>query len=143
VGAYLGLVPSEKSSGERRRLGSITKQGNSYARATLVQASWGLLRLGCSDDPLQTWANAIAHRRGKFIAVVALARRLAGILWAIWRDDTPYDAARVGSRSAAGLARQAEDITFRATAMQRAAEKARRRARPHERKLENLTEKNL
>jgi transposase len=143
VGAYLGLVPSENSSGDRRRLGSITKQGNSYARATLMQASWGLIRLGHSDDPLQRWAQAVASRRGKFIAAVALARRLAGILWAMWRDDTAYDAARVGSRSADGLARQAQDITVRATAMQIAAQKARRRARPHERKLEQLKEANL
>ena len=140
VGAYLGLVPSEKSSGERRRLGSITKEGNSYARATLIQASWGLIRLGRSDDPLQQWANAIARRRGKFIAAVALARRLAGILWAMWRDDTAYDAAYIGSRSATGLERQAQDITFRATAMQSVAEKVRQRTRPHERKLEQLEE---
>jgi transposase len=129
VGAYLGLVPSEKSSGEKRRLGSITKQGNSYARATLMQASWGLMRLGRSDDPLQQWANAVARRRGKFIAAVALARRLAGILWAMWRNDTVYDAARVGTRSAAGLEQQAQDISFRATAMKNAAQKARQRAR--------------
>jgi transposase len=141
VGAYLGLVPSENSSGDRRRLGAITKQGNSYARATLMQASWGLIRMGRSDDPLQQWAKAVASRRGKFIAAVALARRLAGILWAMWKDDTAYDAARVGSRSAAGLERQAEDIKTRATAMQRAAQKARQRARPHERKLEQLKER--
>jgi len=141
VGAYLGLVPSENSSGDRRRLGAITKQGNSYARATLMQASWGLIRMGRGDDPLQQWAKAVAARRGKFIAAVALARRLAGILWAMWKDDTAYDAARVGSRSAAGLERQAEDIKLRATAMQRAAQKARDRARPHERKLEQLKER--
>jgi transposase len=141
VGAYLGLVPSENSSGDRRRLGAITKQGNSYARATLMQASWGLIRAGRGDDPLQQWAKAVAARRGKFIAAVALARRLAGILWAMWKDDTAYDAARVGSRSAAGLVRQAEDIKMRATAMQRAAQKARKRARPHERKLEQLKER--
>ena len=143
VGAYLGLVPSEKSSGEHRRLGSITKKGNSYARTTLMQASWGLIRLGRSDDPLQQWAKAVAHRRGKFIAAVALARRLAGILWAMWRDDTVYDAARVGFCSAAGLKRQAQETKFRATAMQSAAKKARQRARPHERKLEHLKEMNL
>jgi transposase len=140
VGAYLGLVPSEKSSGDRRRLGAITKQGNSYARATLMQASWGLMRLRRTDDPLQQWAHAVASRRGKFIAAVALARRLAGILWAMWRDDTAYDAARVGARSAAGLERSAQDITIRAVAMERAALKAQQRARPHARKLAQLKE---
>jgi transposase len=77
VGAYLGLVPSEKSSGDRRRLGAITKQGNSYARAMLMQASWGLMRSTHQSDPLQQWAAAVARRRGKFVAAVASARRLA------------------------------------------------------------------
>lgn len=143
VGAYLGLVPLENSSGDRRRLGAITKQGNSYARATLMQASWGLIRMARRDDPLTQWALAVACRRSKYIAAVALARRLAGILWAMWRDDTAYDAARVGIRSAAGLQRHAQDITMRATAMERAAQKARRRARPLERKLAQKKEKEL
>jgi transposase len=117
VGAYLGLVPLEKSSGDHRRLGSITKEGNSYARAMLIQTSWGVLKRTKGDDPLQRWAQAVADRRGKFIATVALARRLAGVLWAMWRDDIAYDPARVGLRSATGLARQAEDIEFRADAI--------------------------
>ena len=137
VGAYLGLVPSEKSTGERRRLGSITKQGNSYARAILMQTSWGLLQKQ-GNDPLKKWAQAVAARRGKFIAAVALARRLAGVLWAMWRDDTAYDPARVGVRTAIGLTRQAQDIQFRADSMRRVAEKVRRRARPHERKLREV-----
>lgn len=112
VDAYLGLVPSEKSSGEHRRIDAITKEGNSYTRATLMQASCGLIRRGGGDDPLQQWAQAVARRRGKFIAAVALARRLAGILWAMWRDDTAYDPARVGSSSAAGLERQSQETQF-------------------------------
>ena len=138
VGAYLGLVPSERSTGEHRRLGAITKQGNSYARAMLMQTSWGILRRTSGADPLQCWAQAVARRRGKFIAAVALARRIAGVLWAMWRDDAAYDPARVGLRSATGLARQAEDIEFRAAAMKRVATKARTRARVHERKLKEM-----
>ena len=139
VGAYLGLVPLEKSTGEHRRLGAITKQGNSYARAMLLQTSWGILRRTSGSDPLQCWAQAIAQRRGKCIAAVALARRIAGVLWAMWRDDAAYDPARVGLRSATGLARHAEDIEFRAAAMKRAATKAHRRARVHERKLQEMS----
>lgn len=138
VGAYLGLVPSEKSSGEHRRLGAITKQGNSYARATLMQASWGILRQRSSNDPLHLWASAIARRRGKFIAAVALARRLAGVLWAMWRDDSVYSPERVGSRSAAGLEQQSQEVATRADAMRRASAKAQRRARPHARKIKHL-----
>jgi hypothetical protein len=44
---------------------------------------------------LRAWALIIAARRGERIAVVALARRLAGILYAMWRDSSPYDAANL------------------------------------------------
>jgi transposase len=91
VQAYLGLVPSEYSSGERQLRGRITKRGNTRARSLLVEAGWRILRSADSDAiPLRTWAERIAVRRGKRIAVVALARRLAGVLFAIWRDNTTY-----------------------------------------------------
>jgi transposase len=91
VQAYLGLVPCEYSSGERQLRGRITKRGNTRARSLLVEAGWRILRSADSDAiPLRTWAERIAGRRGKRIAVVALARRLAGILFAIWRDNTTY-----------------------------------------------------
>ncbi len=104
--AYLGLVPSEASSG-RRKIGSITKEGNAYVRAMLVQAAWNILRTRASD-PLKTWALAIAKRSGKRIAAVALARRLAGVLWAMWRDGSAYDPAYVGQASARGKGQEAE-----------------------------------
>ncbi len=141
VGAYLGIVPSEKSSGNRRRLGSITKKGNGYLRSLLVEVSWSMMRRK-SDDPLTCWAQAVAKRRGKRIAVVALARRLAAVLWAMWRDDTVYDPQWVGKRIARGLKREAQDIKIRADAMKRAAEKVRRRAhryRHHLPKAEEVT----
>ncbi|RLB46106.1 MAG: hypothetical protein DRI90_27705, partial [Deltaproteobacteria bacterium] len=134
VGAYLGMVPSEKSSGDRRRLGSITKKGNGYVRSLLIEVSWGIFRHR-SDDPLHCWTQAVAKRRGKHIAVVALARRLAGVLWAMWRDDTVYDPEWVGKRCARGLKRQAQDIDLRADAMKRAADKVRRRARNYQHHL--------
>jgi transposase len=129
VESYLGLVPSENSSGGKRRVGSITKQGNTYLRALLVQASWSLLR-GCPEDPLVKWALHLASRRGKRVAVVALARRLSGLLWAMWRDQTVYEPGRVGMQSARGLERQAQSVKFQAEAMARAACKVRHRYRP-------------
>jgi transposase len=94
--AYLGLVPSERSSGEKRRLGRITKAGNSRARWLLVEAGWGLLRSRRPEaTALRAWALRIAARRGKRVAAVALARRLAGVLFAMWRDGAPYDAAKI------------------------------------------------
>jgi transposase len=95
VGSYLGLVPSDHSSGQTQRRGSITKAGSPAMRAVLVQASWAaLLSRRHRNDPMISWALEIARRRGKKIAVVALARKLSGILFAIWRDGTEYDAGR-------------------------------------------------
>ena len=96
VEAYLGLVPSEYSSADRRHLGHITKAGNARARWLLVEAGWRILR---SKQPetaaLRAWGAAIAARRGNRIAAVAVARRLAGVLYAMWRDGVPYDAAKL------------------------------------------------
>jgi transposase len=99
VAAYLGLVPRERSSGERQRRGAVTKAGNKRLRWLLVQAAWGVWRdRHAASQPLRSWAVALAARRGKGVAGVALARRLAGILFALWRDGTTFDPARVGRR---------------------------------------------
>ena len=102
VQAYLGLVPSEYSSGDRRARGHITKRGDARMRWLLVETGWRILR---SSNPalagLKAWAQQIAVRRGKRIATVALARRVAGILYAMWRDDVPYHAVTPSTRVAA------------------------------------------
>ncbi len=91
VEAYLGLVPREMSSGERQHKGRITKSGNGRARSLLVEAAWSILRYDKPETAtLRVWAERIAARRGKSRAVVALARRLAGILYALMRDGTVY-----------------------------------------------------
>jgi transposase len=97
VEAYLGLVPSEKSSGERQFKGGITKCGHTRTRWLLVEAAWILLVRAKSvkAQPLQAWAQRIASRRGRRVAVVALARRLAGILYAMMRDGTEFDGMRL------------------------------------------------
>jgi transposase len=105
VAAYLGLVPREHSSGERQRRGAVTKAGNTRLRWLLVQAAWGVWRdRHAPSAPLRRWATGLAARRGKGIAVVALARRLAGILFALWRDGTTFDPVRVGQRATLGAA---------------------------------------
>jgi transposase len=89
--AYLGLVPGEHSSGERQRKGAITKSGPRAPRALLVQAAWTLWRTGARQAPaLHAWVEQLAARRGRRIAVTALARRLSRILYALWRDDTVF-----------------------------------------------------
>jgi transposase len=99
--AYLGLVPSERSSGETQRRGRITKAGNPRVRWLLVEAAWRILRSPRAECvALRAWAERIQLRRGKRVAVVALARRLAGVLYAMWRDGVPYDARRLARTAA-------------------------------------------
>jgi transposase len=105
VRGYLGLVPSEKSSGERQLRGRITKAGNGRLRALLVEAAWSLMRSKQEGvKAIQQWTRSIALRRGKQIAAVALARKLAGILFAMWRDGTVFGCKRVTSEQASGFA---------------------------------------
>jgi len=95
VEAYLGLVPSEKSSGERQQRGHITKAGNTRMRKLLVQVAVSILRLRSPrTEELRDWSSRLALRRGKKIATVALARRMAGVLYAMMRDGTCYAAAQ-------------------------------------------------
>lgn len=92
MSAALGLVPREDSSAERRHRGHITKAGPSDLRSILVQAAWACWRSKRSGS-LRAWVESVAHRRGRRIAVVALARRLSRILFAIWRDATVFQPA--------------------------------------------------
>jgi len=94
--AYLGLVPREYSSGETQHRGPITKAGHSRTRWLLIQAAVSILRRHPPEaEALRTWALRIAARRGKQVAVVALARRLAGILYALLRDGSVFEPQRV------------------------------------------------
>jgi transposase len=88
--SYVGVVPGEDSSSDRVRRTAITKAGPQRLRRLLVQAAWVAL-LRRPSDPMVQWARRIAIKRGKNVAVVALARKLAGILFAMWRDGTDYD----------------------------------------------------
>jgi transposase len=111
LASYLGVVPSEDSSGQRRRLGAITKTGSRHARRLLVEAAWHYRRpprrgktLAVRQDGQPTAVLAISwkaqqrlhytwrrldHRRGKrrTVVAVAVARELAGFCWAIARAD--------------------------------------------------------
>lgn len=99
VTSYLGLVPQEYSSGEKQRRGRVVRSAHPHLQSLLVQAAWRVWRV---SDPrtehFRTWAQAIARRRGKKIAMVALARRLARTLFAMWRDQTDYQPERIRSR---------------------------------------------
>ena len=91
--ANLGLVPREYSSGGKQKLGGITKRGNRYLRKLLVQGAWSIIRhLDRSNDHLSLWAKRLIQRRGKHIAAVALANKLARISWAMLYKQEEYRA---------------------------------------------------
>jgi transposase len=88
IASYLGLVPEEDSSGERRRLGHISKQGNSLLRFLLVEAAQVTVR---SDTRWRNRFFHLAQRRGRKIAKVAMARRLGIRLYWMWRRGWNYE----------------------------------------------------
>jgi transposase len=90
VQSFLGLTPGERSSSERQQRTGITKAGPAPVRRALVQAAWNLRRFRPAD-PISLWASQIEQRRGKFVATVAVARKLAGVLFALWRDGSRYE----------------------------------------------------
>ncbi|QYX63448.1 Transposase IS116/IS110/IS902 family [Shewanella baltica] len=91
--ANLGLVPKEFSSGGKQKLGGITKRGNSYLRRQLIQGAWSVIRYATNnDDRLSVWARNIIERRGKQKAAVAVANKLARIIWAMLYYKTEYRA---------------------------------------------------
>jgi transposase len=96
VTSYRGLVPREYSSGERQYRGRILRSAHPHVQSLLVHAAWRLSRSSSADTAgLRAWALAITRRRGKKVAMVALARRLARILFAMWRDESEYHANRI------------------------------------------------
>jgi transposase len=97
--SWLGLTPSERSSGFRRHLGRISKRGDVYlrcllthgARAVLLTAQRTLRATGQATR-FQHWAVAVAARRGHNKAAIAVANKLARIVWAVWRSEQDFNA---------------------------------------------------
>ena len=91
--SYLGLTPKEHSSGSRRRLGAISKQGDRYLRTLLIHGARSVLWRAKSQptpDAFRTWALALERRRGHNKAAVAVANKLARMIWRIWQSDRPF-----------------------------------------------------
>jgi transposase len=87
LGSYVGMIPSEDSSGGKQRLGHISKQGNSFLRFLLVEAAQAAARSNLD------WCRRYRHlamRRHRNIAKVAMGRRLAIRLYWMWRDGCEY-----------------------------------------------------
>ena len=91
--ANLGLVPKEHSSGGKQKLGGITKRGNHYLRRLLIQGAWSVVRnADKNDDRMSRWARQLVERRGKHKAVVAVANKMARIMWSMLYHQTEYQA---------------------------------------------------
>jgi len=95
--SWLGLTPKESSSGQRRHLGAITKQGDTYLRALLVHGARAVLqaaeRTGKRPRPrtvFQKWALGVKQRRGASCATVAVANKTARIIWALWTRERDF-----------------------------------------------------
>ncbi len=95
--SYLGLTPREHSSGLRRRLGCISKQGDIYLRTLLIHGGRSVLWTAKSKqrpDRLHRWGLEIEKRRGHNKAAVAVANKLARLLWAVSTRDAAYEPQR-------------------------------------------------
>lgn len=90
AGAYLGLTPRRYESGEISRNGRVSKRGDRFTRKCLYEAANAIFCRNLGDTRLRSWAKTIAERTGPRKAKVALARKLAVTLHAMWRTNTPF-----------------------------------------------------
>jgi len=91
VGAYLGMTPRQRSSGQIQRLGCISKCGPKELRAMLVEAALVLLTRCKQQSSLKTWGHKIVEKHGYKKATVALGRKLAVIMHSIWTNKTVFN----------------------------------------------------
>ena len=95
LSSYLGLVPSEHSSGQKISHGKITKEGNTETRWLLIQSAWTLIRLKKEDDfrgsALRKKFYRIAMKeKNTQKAIVAIARHMTRIVYGVMKSKTPY-----------------------------------------------------
>ncbi len=99
LGAWLGLVPKQNSSGGKTSLGRITKRGDDYLRTLLIQgAKSAVMSAAKRDDPISRWLVQLTARVGWQKACVAMANKNARILWAVMTRDVGFDARHVSEK---------------------------------------------
>jgi transposase len=96
---WLGFAPRQKSSGGKQRLGSISKQGNRYLRSLLILGAANVLRFRRKSAPLSPWLAALRGRRPFKVVAVALAHKMARIVWALMVKGGSYRAAAPAATS--------------------------------------------
>jgi transposase len=98
VASYFGIVPSVKSSADRKCYGPITKQGSKFVRWMLVQCAWHAIR---KSLPLREHFHSVRLRAGNNGAIVSVARKLVKIAYRVLRDKKPFQAKLVGKQETA------------------------------------------
>jgi len=94
LAAWVGLVPRQFSSGDRKVLMGISKRGSQHLRSLLVHGARAVIRTAPNkSDPINQWINQLRERRGFNRATVAVANKNARIIWAVLRSGEPYRAA--------------------------------------------------
>ena len=89
--AWLGLVPRQHSTGGRPRLLGISKRGDKYLRTLLIHGARAALRAADKrEDRVCRWALEVEKRRGRHVAIVALANKLARIVWVVLARGERY-----------------------------------------------------
>jgi transposase len=89
--AWLGLTPRQNSTGGKQTLGAITKQGNPYIRKLLVLGATSLLNVMCKrKGGLRDWVAGLLEKKPARLATVALANKLARILWAMMKTGESF-----------------------------------------------------
>jgi transposase len=90
--SWLGLTPRVRASGHVRQTGRISKQGDRYLRTLLAHGARSVLRTTGRHPAsrLHQWAATLAARRGYARAIIAVANKLARIVWAVWHHEQPY-----------------------------------------------------
>lgn len=121
-GAWLGIVPSQNSSGGKASLGRITKRGDDYLRTLLIQgAKSAVMSAAKRDDPTSRWLQQLVLRVGWQKACVAMANKNARILWAVMTREQGFDAQHVSVKPQAKCKQQAPPVAIVPSAAQAAA----------------------
>ncbi|WP_114286181.1 IS110 family transposase [Candidatus Halocynthiibacter alkanivorans] len=93
MAAWMGLVPRQRSSGDKRVLMGISKRGDKHLRTLLVHGARSVVRVAAAKtDPFSQWVNALRERRGMNRAIVAVANKNARIIWAMLRRNEEFRA---------------------------------------------------
>jgi len=91
MAAWIGLVPTQHSSGGKEQLGGISKRGDKYLRTLLIHGARSVIRFSeTKTDKRNLWVNGLISRRNKNVATVALANKNARIIWSILAREEHY-----------------------------------------------------